>query len=86
MPLNQTKPNLPNLKLEDYLLSLDSNISSAERDVNTRIEKTYTVIDILLTTWKYDMSNKIKREFFQAVTVSVLLYGNTIRTLTKPAN
>ena len=37
----------------------------------------------LTTTWIYDFTDKIKQEFFQAVAVSVLLYGCTTRTLRK---
>ena len=36
-----------------------------------------------MTIWKSDHSDKIKLEFFQAVTLSVLLYGGTTWTLTK---
>ena len=43
----------------------------------------WTVIDSLLIIWKSDLSDKIKWDFFQAVTVSVLLYGCTTWTLTK---
>ena len=38
-------------------------------------------IDKLMTTWKSDLSDEIKQEFFQAV--SVLLYGCTTWILTK---
>ena len=33
--------------------------------------------------WKSDVSDKIKRNFFQAAVVSILLDGCTTRTLTK---
>ena len=42
-----------------------------------------SVLFWLLTKWKFDLSNKIKQEFFEAVAVSVLLYGRTTWTLTK---
>ena len=38
-------------------------------------------INRLRATWKSDPRDEIKREYFQAVTVSILLYGCT--TLTK---
>ena len=31
-----------------------------------------------MTRWKSDLSDKIKQEFFQAVTMLVLVYGYTI--------
>ena len=33
--------------------------------------------------WKSDLTDKMKRSFFQAVVVSILLYGCTTWTLTK---
>ena len=36
-----------------------------------------------LTTWKSDLPDKIKQEFFQAVDVSVLLYGCTTEMKSK---
>ena len=50
-----------------------------------RIGKSWTAIDMLTTIWKSDLSNKIKREFFQTVTVSILLYCFTTWILTKLA-
>ena len=37
----------------------------------------------LPTNWKSDLTDKIKRSFFQAPVVSILLYGYTTWTLTK---
>ena len=37
----------------------------------------------LSTIWESDLTDNIKREFFQAVAASVLLYGCTTWTLTK---
>ena len=37
----------------------------------------------ILIIWKSDLTNKMKRSFFQAAVVSILLYGCTTRTLTK---
>ena len=71
------------LKLVDQFIHLGSNILSSESDVNICIGKTWTSIDRLLTIWKSDLSDKIKMQFFQAVVVSVLLYGCTTLTLTK---
>ena len=44
---------------------------------------TWTATDRFSIVWKSDLSNKIKRYFFQAAAVSVLLYGCTTWTLTK---
>ena len=52
------------LKLIDQFTYLGSNISSTERDVNICIEKLWTVIDRLSIIGKYDLSDKIKRDFF----------------------
>ena len=48
-----------------------------------RLAKVWTAIDKLSVIWKSDMANKIKRNFFQAAVVSILLYGCTTSTLTK---
>ena len=45
--------------------------------------KARTAIDRLSTIWKSDLTDKIKRSFFQATVVSILLYGCTTWTLTK---
>ena len=42
-----------------------------------------TAIDKLSVIWKSDLTDKMKRSFFQAAVVSILLYGCTIWTLTK---
>ena len=71
------------LELVDLLVDLDNNISSTENDVSVRIDKACSAIGRLLTIWKFDLSDKIKREFFQSVAVLLLLQGSTIWTLTK---
>ena len=38
---------------------------------------------MLSVIWKSDLTDKIKRSFFQAAVVSILLYGYTTWTLTK---
>ena len=55
------------------IVYLSSNISPTESNVNICIEKTLTAIDRLWTVWKSDLSDEIKLEFFQSVTLSVLL-------------
>ena len=39
-------------------------ISSTESDVNILQEEAWTVIDRLLFIWKYNLSDKVKRDFF----------------------
>ena len=71
------------LKLVDKFTYLGSSVSSTEKDIDTRLTKAWTVIDRLLIIWKSDLTNKMKRSFFQAVVLSILLYGCTTWTLTK---
>ena len=70
------------LKLVDKFTHLGSSVSSTEKDIDTRLTKAWTAIDWLSIIWKSDLTDKMKRSFFQAV-VSILLYGCTTWTLTK---
>ena len=65
------------LKLVDKLTYLGSSVSSTVNDINTRQAKTWTAIDWLSVIWKSDLSDELKRNFFQAAVVSILLYGCT---------
>ena len=69
------------LKLLDTYLG--SNVSSTEKNIDTRLTKAWTAIDRLSIIWKSDLTDKMKRSFFQAAVVSILLYGSTTWTLTK---
>ena len=60
-----------------------SSVSSTETDIDTRPTKAWTAIKRLSVIWKSDLTDKIKRSFFQAATVSILLYGCTTWMLTK---
>ena len=71
------------LKLVDQFQYLGSNISSTESDVNICLVKVWNDLDKLLIRRKPDISNKIKRVFFQAVAVSIQLYGCTTWMVTK---
>ena len=71
------------LKLVDKFIYLGSSVSSTEKDIDTRLTKAWFAIDKLSIIWKSDLTDKMKRSFFQAVVVSILLYGCTTRTLTK---
>ena len=44
---------------------------------------TWTAVHRLSVIWKSDLSDKIKRDFFQTVVMSILLYGYTTWMLTK---
>ena len=69
--------NGSSLKLVDKFTWLESSVSSTETDVNTRLEKVRRAIDRLSVIWKSDLTDKIKRSFFQAAIVLILLYGCT---------
>ena len=71
------------LKLVNKFTYLGSNISSTEKDIDTRLTKAWTAIDRLSIIWKSDLTDTMKRSFFQAAVVSILLYGCTTWTLTK---
>ena len=71
------------LKLVDKFTYQGSSISSTEKDIDTRLTKAWTAIDRLLIIWKSDLTDKMKRSFFQAAVVSILLYGCFTWTLTK---
>ena len=47
------------------------------------LTKAWTAIDKLSIIWKSDLTDKMKRSFFQVVVVLILLYGCTTWTLTK---
>ena len=71
------------LKLVDKFTYLGSSVSSTEKDIDTWLTKACTAINKLSIIWKLDLTDKIKRSFFQAAVVSILLYGCTTWTLTK---
>ena len=71
------------LKLEDKFTYLGSSVSSTEKDIGMRLTKAWTAIDRLSIIWKSDLTNKMKRSFFQSAVVSILLYGCTTWTPTK---
>ena len=71
------------LKLVDKFTYLGSSVSSTDKDIDTQLAKALTTIDRLSVIWKSDLTNKMKRSFFQAAVVSILLYGCTTWTLTK---
>ena len=71
------------LKLVDKFTYLGSSVSSTEKDIDMRLTMAWAAINRLSIIWKSDVTDKMKRSFFQTAVVSILLYGCTIRTLTK---
>ena len=71
------------LKLVDKFTYRGSSVSSTKKDIDTRLMKAWTAIDKPSIIWKSDLTNKMKRRFFQAAVVSILLYGCTTWMLTK---
>ena len=71
------------LKLVDKFTYLGSSVSSTETDIDMWLTKAWTAINRLSVIWKSDLTDKMKRSFFPAVIVSILLYGCTTWTLTK---
>ena len=78
MCFNQTgdisTQNDSSLKLVDKFTDLGSSVSSTETDIDSQITKAWTAIDKLSVIWKSDLTDKMKRSFFQAAVVSILLY------------
>ena len=71
------------LKLVDKFTYVGSSVESTEKDIETRLAKAWTAINRLSIIWKSDLTDKMKRSFFQAAVTSILLYGCTTWTLTK---
>ena len=71
------------LKLVDKFTYLGNSVSSTEKDIDTWLTKAWTAINRLSIIWKSNLSDKMKRSFFQAAVKSILLYGCTTWTLTK---
>ena len=69
--------------METKFTYLGSSVSSTEKDIDTRLTKAWTAIERLSIIWKSDLTDKMKRSFFQTAVVSILLYGCTTWTLTK---
>ena len=73
--------NGSSLKLVDKFTYQRSSVSSTETDINTWLAKAWTAINRLSVIWKSDLTDKIKRSFYQAAVVSILLYGCITWTL-----
>ena len=66
-----------------FIKIIGNSVSSTEKEIDTRLTKAWTAIDKLSVIWKSHLTDKMKRSFFQAAVVSILLYGCTTWTLTK---
>ena len=53
------------------------NVSSTKKVIDMRLTKAWTAIDRLSIIWKLDLTDKMKRSFFQAAVISIRLYGCT---------
>ena len=71
------------LKLVDKFTYLGSHVSSTEKDIDMQLMKAWTAIDKLSIIWKSNLTDKMKRSFFQAAVMSIMLYGCTTWTQTK---
>ena len=71
------------LKLVDKFTYRGSSVSSTETEIDMRLGRVWTAIDSLSVIWKSNLTDKMKRSFFQSTIVSILLYGCTTGTLTK---
>ena len=71
------------LKLVDKFTYLGSSVSSTETDIDTRLVKAWRDMDRLSVIWKSDLTDQMKRSFFPAAVVSILLYGCTTWALSK---
>ena len=54
------------LKLVDKFTYLGSSVSSTEKDIDTRLTEECKAIDRVSIIWKSDLTDKMKRSFFQA--------------------
>ena len=70
--------NDSSLKQVDKFIYLRSSVSSTKTEINLWLAKACTAIDRLSVIWKSDLTDKIKRTFFQASVVSILLYMDAL--------
>ena len=70
-------------KIIKKVMRLSSRVSSTENNVDRYLAKASTVNNTISIKWKSDLSNKIKWDFFQGVSESILLYRSTTWSLIK---
>ena len=71
------------LELEEQFAYFGSNILSTKKDVKLRLANAQNPVDRLSIMRKIDLSDIIKRDFFQKVAGSILLYRRITQMLTK---
>ena len=54
------------LKLVDKFTYLGRSVSSTEKDIDRRLTKAWIAIDKISIIWRSDLTDKMKRSFFQA--------------------
>ena len=57
------------LKLVDKFTYQGSCVSSTEKDIDTRLTKAWIPINRFSIIWKSDLTDKMKRSFFQAAVI-----------------
>ena len=80
---NNQPTNQPVNLHENKFTYLRSNVSSTETDINEPLAKAWTAMYSRSVIWKSELTDKMKRSFFQAAVLSILLYGCTTWMLTK---
>ena len=75
--------NGSSLKLVNKFTYLGSSVLSTETDIDMWLIKAWTAINRLSVIWKSNLTDKMKRNFFQATIMSILLYGCPTWMLTK---
>ena len=75
--------NCSSLKLVDKFTYLQSSVPSTDTDIDTWLARAWTDTNRLSVIWKSDLTDKMKRNSFQAAAVSIMLYGCTTWTQTK---
>ena len=69
------------LKLVDKSTYLGSSVSSTEKYTDKQLTKAWTALDRLSAIWKSDPTDKMKRSFFQAAVVSILVFKTKSRNV-----
>ena len=75
--------NVCALKLVDKFTYIKNSVSSTKTVINTCLAIAWIANDSLSVVWKSDLTDKMKRSFFQSAVVSILLYRCTSWMLTK---
>ena len=76
-------PHLVEQMMKLWSIDKFTYLGSCISSIDTRLTKAWTAIDWLSIIWKSNLTDKMKRSFFRAAVVSILLYGCTTWTLTK---